>query len=129
MKFRKKKGQSLVEVIFAVGVVGIMVAGIAILVTSTLGSKRRVLERSDAVKLAQSALEDMTILEKNNPSLFWQAGMDEDCASGDFDCEHNFDLSPVYCPGGETCMEITTRVDWDDGQTRQVVLSKFFHRD
>jgi len=130
LKRREERGQSLIEVLFAMGVTVLLVTGVVVLATRTLGSKRRVLGRSEAVKIATEAMEELTILSENNASTFWGVGRPSSCTSmAGYSCDYSYDTSPGSCPVGENCLEATVTVTWMDGEKKNVTLIKFFHED
>jgi hypothetical protein len=128
MNYKKDRGQSIIEVLFAVGVVGIVVVAVAILVTSSLSVSRKTLNRSDAVRIAEGVLESLTILKENAPHTFWVDRRELNCSEGDYVCSYFYNDAPTGCPPLETCTEVEVTVGWFDGQDRQVVLTKFFFK-
>jgi len=135
MSFKEieKQGQSLIEVLFAMGVTVLLVTGVVVLATRTLGSKRRVLGRSEAVKIATEEMEALTILSENDRMGFWDGtSRPTSCVSAPpagYSCIYGYNNSPASCPGAEICLEATVTVNWTDGDLKSVVLTKFFHED
>jgi type II secretory pathway pseudopilin PulG len=74
MKNNKKNsaGQSLIELIFAVGVVVIVMVGIVILMVNTVGSKNKGLDKKEATELANVVMEDLVNKKRNDPENFWR---------------------------------------------------------
>lgn len=127
-KEAERQGQSLIEVLFAMGVTLLLVTGVVVLATRTLGSKRRVLGRSEAVKIATEAMEDLTIQSENDASVFWDIDWPGDCPDIEgYDCIYSYETPD--CPGDENCLEATVTVTWIDGEEKNVTLTKFFHED
>jgi len=72
MKNKNKRGQSLVEMIFSVGVVVIVITGIAILMVNTISTKNKGFDRKRATELADLVMEDLINQKKNFSDDFWK---------------------------------------------------------
>lgn len=68
---KNNKGQSLIDVIFSIGIVVLVLTGIIVLVVSTAKVKRMTFERQKAVELSQLLIEDKVLEIKNNSAIFW----------------------------------------------------------
>jgi hypothetical protein len=79
MKMMKmiKKGQGMVEVVFSIGVVMLILAGIVILMVNTFGAKNKGFDRKKATQLAQMIIEKNVADRDNAPGDFWEK-MDND---------------------------------------------------
>jgi len=75
---KNKKGQSLLEIIFSIGVVVLVLTGVAILVVNATKAKRISLEREKAVELSQILIENKVLEIKNNSFIFWNGASDLD---------------------------------------------------
>lgn len=67
----RQHGQSIIEVLFVVGIVATLVAAIASLTVLSFKSKTKGEDRSVAVNLGQKILENYTSQASDDPSTFW----------------------------------------------------------
>ncbi len=75
------KGQSLIDVIFAIGIIVLVLTGVSILVVSTTRIKTVSLERNRAVELSQLLIEKK-VLEIKKDFSFWESVSDFDSTTG-----------------------------------------------
>lgn len=66
-----KNGQSLIEVVFSIGIVMLVLTGVIVLMTNVIKMGRISMERKVAVELSQSLIEDKIFDSKNTPLSFW----------------------------------------------------------
>lgn len=66
------KGQSIVELIFAVGIIVLVVTGLVALSVNNINSKSRGFDRKKATELSQLVMENLIDQKKNKPDEFWQ---------------------------------------------------------
>lgn len=116
------RGQSLIEVIFAIGVVGMVLTGIAALLVNSLGSRSKSYERIKAAEVAQIAIENLVLTENSNSSEFWN--LNSSFWSGKIGVpltnsnypKYNYIISvtPNTSNGctATTCMDVTVGVGW-----------------
>lgn len=67
----KNKGQSLIEIIFSIGVVVLVLTGVVALLITTSKVKRTSMERQKAIELSQTLIENQILTIKNDPAAFW----------------------------------------------------------
>lgn len=67
-----QKGQSLIEIIFAVGILVIVVTAVIGLIVKTTGIKSVINERKKANEMSEILVENLMNSKKNNPNVFWQ---------------------------------------------------------
>ncbi|MBP9817969.1 hypothetical protein KBC75_04445 [Candidatus Shapirobacteria bacterium] len=65
------KGQSLIEVIFSVGLIVMVVTGVVVLMVNSLAARTKGFDRKKAVELAQVVMEGMVQQEATDGSEFW----------------------------------------------------------
>ena len=63
---RNNKGQSLIDIIFSIGIIVLVLTGVVVLIVSTAKVKRIAFERQKAVELSQLLIEDEIATVKNN---------------------------------------------------------------
>ncbi|MDD2225093.1 MAG: hypothetical protein PHP97_02940 [Candidatus Shapirobacteria bacterium] len=69
---KNKKGQSLIEIIFSMGIVILVLVGVVMLMVVTAKAKRIASERQKAIELSQQMIENTVLYSKNNTLAFWQ---------------------------------------------------------
>lgn len=69
---KNNKGQSLIEVIFSMGVVILVLVGVVMLMVITAKAKRIASERQKAIELSQLMIEETVLYSKNNTLEFWE---------------------------------------------------------
>ncbi len=72
-KIEMNRGQSLIEVVFAIGLILLVVSGIVSLMLSSLGSRSKGYDRLKAVELSQIVMESMVNEKTTDPSSFWNS--------------------------------------------------------
>ena len=79
-----KQGQSLFEVVFAVGVIILVLTGVVALAVNSMGSRTRGYERKRASELGTKVIEGL-IKEKNeDPLKFWKLAGAANQEDGDY---------------------------------------------
>lgn len=71
MKENRIAGQSLIEVVVAIGIVALVVTGMVALMTTALGTKTKSFDRKKAVEMSGIIMEQIIGVENNSPGLFW----------------------------------------------------------
>lgn len=69
---KNNKGQSLIEVIFSMGVVILVLVGVVMLMVVTAKAKRIASERQKAIELSQLMIEETVLYSKNKTLEFWE---------------------------------------------------------
>lgn len=112
-----KKGQSLVDVVFAIGMVVLVLTGVVVLMVSTAKMKRLSLERQKAVELSQRLIEDQTLNIKKDPS-FWSNLSSLTDKSGQTDPnfpDYTYDVGYSGCV--DPNCKISFSINWGDSPT------------
>ncbi|HPT66318.1 MAG TPA: hypothetical protein PK257_03360 [Candidatus Woesebacteria bacterium] len=122
---KNKKGQSLIDVVFSIGIVVLVLTGVIVLVVSTAKVKRVAFERQKAVELSQLLIENKILESKNDPTAFWNGGYSSDDKpvtdfGDDFD-GYQYSIDPgLGCTDKQSCNLIFT-VKWEGiGQSLSV---------
>ena len=130
MRRKGQRGQTLVEAVFVVVVVGFILSGLVAAIIYFARAARVAKYRSWATNLAQEKLEELRAEKERDPDSFWA---DLESHSGEED------LSPPEYPGEfsrKTTVEsqgsnpgkakVTVEVSWQDGsQTRSVTVRSY----
>lgn len=119
---KNKKGQSLIEIVFSIGIVVLVMTGAAILVVNTTKAKTMTLERQKAVEVSQKLIENKISSIKNNPLAFWDGNHDEE--NGYLD-DYNYKIEYNCNPDKKSC-NIFFTVNWGNNQSLKV--ERFFSR-
>lgn len=128
----KQKGQSLIEVIFSVGVLVMVIAAVISLVVKTTGIKTMELQRKKASEMSEVIIENLLENKKNSPDTFWQLNDITNPQTlegyGGYTYVVDFSLNTDgNCSDIENeCADVTITVSWADGQT--FVVKRFFSK-
>lgn len=68
---KNKKGLSIIDVIFSMGIVVLVLTGVIILIVNTASARRAAYERQKAVEFSQLLIETKVLEIKNDPVNFW----------------------------------------------------------
>jgi len=123
---KNKKGQSLIDVVFSIGIVVLVLTGVVVLIVSTAKIKTLSMERQKAVELSQLLMEAKTA-EIRASFDFWNnppTGETQFVNYVDFDTDYFYNISWVDC-NDNTCKAIFT-VKWGNEQT--LTVEKLFSK-
>lgn len=71
MKGRNDWGQSLIEVVFSIGIMVLVVSGVVFLMTATLGARTKSYDRKKAVEISQNVIEGLVQTKNSDAASFW----------------------------------------------------------
>jgi len=131
------KGQGLIEVIYAIGILGLVMTGVVILILMAITNNKNDYDRKKAVELGTRVIEDMVDKNKNDVNNFWNfnsisnlsvTGYDNFVYSIGFTNISN-DVRYPNCGVGVTdCVEVNVRVDWMGKEKQSVYFNRFFSK-
>jgi hypothetical protein len=124
---KHNKGQSIVDMIFSIGIITLVLTGVVVLIVSTAKLKRISLERQKAVELSQLLIEKKTLYIKENKSDFWDniSSLPDEINSNDSNFPgYSYDV--VYSGCNSTSCKVVFTVKWGDNQSLSV--EKFFSK-
>lgn len=127
----KEIGQSIIEMVFAIGILGLVLTGVVALVVKSSGGQTKTNLRDKAVMLGSMVIEEMVALSKNDPSVFWQKSDVEEGYKEGFE---GFSYSIVFTDitsgncTASTCVEVDVTVKWREKEEMSVSFSRFFQR-
>ncbi len=132
--FLKTRGQSLVEVLFATGVLVLVLSGTVVLLLVMLSGRGKSVERKAGVEAVEKVAEMLTDKKKNEPGTFWQLANLSGGVSGyegyNYTVEFNNIANNSYYPncgvGITDCAEAVIKINWGVGES--LVVTKFFGR-
>jgi type II secretory pathway pseudopilin PulG len=126
-----KKGQSIIELIFAIVVVGLVLTGVVSLVVKSSGGQTKSTARDRAVALSRIVMEEKVAESKNTPTTFWQktsvSGGTKTGFSGYTYSVSYTDVTDGGCTSS-TCVEVVVTVNWQEATAQSVVFRRFFTR-
>ena len=123
-----EKGVSIIEIIFSIGVIVIVVAGVVSLMVKSTGTKTNSLQRKKASEVAEMVVEDLTKLKNNSSDIFWVLGP----IGG---TKENYSYSVEFAP--VTVGTCRTSIPWtcanaiitiDLGASQSLVVNRFFSK-
>lgn len=112
---KKNQGQSLIEIIVAVAVLGVALVSIVLTATVGLKASRVASERSYARHLVENELEDIRRIRDMDPTTFFSLGSRTDPPE-DFGTAPVYTMTTVYTElVAQEQYEIEVEVSWEDG--------------
>lgn len=143
MLLKTKSGQSIIEVVFAIGLIALVLTGVVGLLLSSLRSRTQGYDRKRAAELGQKVIEGLVEEESQNPSSFWNPNSGFWLANtGSTHTMTGFDrytygvaVTAVAGPGGTCvvaaweCVEARVTINWT-GSTpgEKLDFSRFFSK-
>lgn len=126
LKVERESGQSLIDVIFSIGIVVLVLTGVVTLVVNITKVKTMAYERQRAIELSQLLIEDKLLESKNNLLVFWNGGYADDSkpvtAFGDFS-GYSYSIVPYDCDRSKCNLVFT--IEWAD---QSLSVERFFLR-
>lgn len=74
-KYFSQTGQSLIEIVVAVGIIAVVLVGVSDLITRSLSLASFQAGKNEAVNIAQSQLNNYRQKKDENPDLFFDSGL------------------------------------------------------
>ncbi len=128
-------GQSMGEVVFAIGIVALVITGAVVLILNSLGSQAKRFDHKKATEMGQQVMEDLVSQKNNNPNNFWRlqdistplewAGFDDYTYTIDFQQETTgarCTVSPIRCATA------TITIMWERDTSKNLILTRYFSR-
>lgn len=135
-----ERGQSLIEIIFSVGVVSLVMVGVVSLIVNVISTKNISLQRKKATELSNVAVEKLLEDKLRYPETFWQLNdiTTPQVVNGFGGYEYTVDFSRIVTTdgcrdkneNGETindCANAAINITWDGGQS-SILVNRFFSR-
>lgn len=128
----KQKGQGLVEIIFAVGVLIIVITAVVNLIVKTTGLKSLSLQRKRAGEMSEVVIEKLMNNKKNSPASFWELNdiTTPQSVSGYDGYRYTVDFRPVTsgnCSAAVVeCADAVIVITWGNNET--LVINRFFSK-
>lgn len=127
------KGQSMIEVVVAIGVMALTLVGVVALMAASAGIQNNQQRRQSATKLAEKVSEGLVNLRDTNPTAFWALTPAVAATDSDY---LGYTYSVSYVPDNTCnnlpvvkCVNVTITVSWTGSKgTESFTLLRFFNR-
>ena len=137
---KNNQGQGLVELVFAVGIVILVLTGVVSLMTTSLKSKTSGFERKKAAELGQKVMDQIISTSKTDPTSFWTAnssfwttnlgttisGSTQGYSGYNYAISRTQKTTPAGCDVGFSCLEVTVGVGWSGAVNQSLTFSRLF---
>jgi len=123
----KERGQSMIEMVFAITIVALVITGVVVLIVTSIGSKNRSFSRKKAMEIAEMVMEDLVDQKKNESTVFWEKNTKIGVTLPNYS-GYSYDIgySGMSDCSSDCTMTIVT-VKWGDNQS--VSINKFFSKE
>ena len=128
----KHNGQSVIELLFAVGVLVLVLGGVASLLIRSLNSRSKGFDRKKATELAELVMEGLIAKERNDSEDFWRMENEINQNNSDFDgYVYSVGFSGVDgsadCVGTDRhCAYVKITVNWVKDKNEEIVFNRYF---
>lgn len=133
----KNKGQSMIELIFAIGIIVLVLTGVVILVINSLGAKTKTGDRTKAAELGEIVVENLVDQKKNDADNFWLLNSQTDQTDSRFpgytysvgftNIENNA-VYPACGVGATNCAEAVINIGWSGAEIQNLSFTRFFSK-
>lgn len=139
------RGQGLIELVFAIGVIGLVITGVISLLVTSLHSQTSGFDRKKASELGQKVIEGLIEKKNQDPEAFWDkynlfwddtssepinsSGADYNYKNYTYKKSAKWDVKPngFSCITG--CVEVTVSIGWSgSGIGEEVTLNRLFSK-
>lgn len=120
----RRAGQSLIEVVFSIGVIALVITGSVILIVSAVGLKNSGFQRKRATEMAELVVENLIDQKENNGDSFWnlEAKSDEELSGFEgYKYSVGYDSTGLSC---SNCTNATVTINW--GNDQELKVNRFF---
>jgi len=129
----QNKGQGIMEGVFAIGVIGLIMSGVAVLILMTLSSNKNSFDRRKATELGAVVMEELISQALNDANSFWQlTGSTNNTRSGYDGYVYNVGMTNITingCGVGKTdCAEVVVEVGFSGRSPQSIYLNRFFSK-
>src|SRR5713101_5515978 len=116
-------GFTLIEVLVAISIMGLVLAGLTSMGVTTIQADTHSRRQSAAVSLAQAKLEDLRVLPRSDAAWTATSLPSETCPEKDgAEYTREWDVKMNY-NGYQQLARVTVTVSWDDGTSGSVSVS------
>ncbi len=128
------RGQSLVEVVFAIAIIALTLTGVAVLMVYNLSARTKSFDRKKAAELGEKIMEQLVKDERDTPLNFWQlvsvsSSTDPDFGGYVYSIGFTNVVNGTSCGVGITdCAQVNVRVGWSGTSNQSLEFNRFFSR-
>ena len=126
---RNNRGQGIVELIFAVGVIVLVLGGVVTLMLRSMGARTVGFDRKKATRLASIVMENLIEEKENDPETFWLLSPVSDEEMDGFDgyvYSVGFTDRSGECTGVDSCTQVILEVGWSGSRDQFLQFNRFF---
>jgi len=124
-----KRGQSIIELVFAIVLIGLVLTGVVSLIVKSSGGQTKSTARDKAVTLSRIAMETMVAESKNDPVAFWGRSGSMVCpgiTEASYTCNISFvSVTDPPCTA-TTCRRVQVTINWQNESP--ITFERFFSR-
>lgn len=114
-KYYSQIGQSLIEIVVAVGIIAVVLVGVSDLITRALSLASFQAGKNEAVNIAQNQLNYYRQKKDENPDLFFDSGLVNFCVFGFDTTKYQCEISYTNTTPEKTDMKVN--VKWHNGSS------------
>lgn len=130
---KQNKGQGIMEGVFAIGIIGLIMSGVAVLILMTLSSSKSSFDRRKATELGATVMEELISRSQSDTENFWKlessANNTRNGYGGYF---YNIGMTNITvngCGVGKTdCAEVVVEVGFSGRSAQSIYLNRFFSK-
>lgn len=125
-----ERGISIIEIIFSVGVIGMVVVGLISLLVRSTSVKTVALQRKEASEVAEMVVEDLVYMKNSDPAFFWKNNLEN--PPKDSVGRYSYSVGYTQITEGACsstqidCINAVINISWGDSQT--MVIQRFFSK-
>lgn len=116
-------GQSLIEIVIAVGIIAVVLVGVSDLITRSLGLASFQANKNIAVNIAQNQINYYRLVKDQEPTNFFTTNVQAlygDCVGEDFDsskfvCTILYSIESLDTDGLPSLIRMNVNIKWMDG--------------
>jgi Tfp pilus assembly protein PilV len=129
----QNKGQGIMEGVFAIGIIGLIMSGVAVLILMTLSSNKNSFDRRKATELGTVVMEELISQAQNDTENFWKLNSSaNNTRSGYGGYVYDIGMTNITingCGVGKTdCAEVVIEVGFSGRSPQSIYLNRFFSK-
>jgi len=130
----------MIELVVSLGVVMLVLGGVAGLMIKTMGNRTRGFDRKKATRLGSLLMEELVAQKENDPASFWQlTGVEAETREGFEGYVYGVDFDNVVNPsngcgfddlgvGTTNCVSVVLNIAWSGSIDQSLDFNRFFSR-
>ena len=133
-----RRGQGVVESVFAVGILALLLGGTIILLVMGISNRQKSFDRRKATELATIITENLIVSSQNDPEEFWkltgvgvevpESGFEGYTYSIGFTNVSNNSSYPNCGIGKTDCTEVVIGIGWSGKTPQFLYFNRFFSK-